>query len=149
MSKSVAAGDILEVSCDGALGYASYAGRHPWLGDAMWLAQGSYPTPTTDWGRVFTEPGFIVFYPVHASLRQKLIRKVGYAIEAIRPAPEFVRNPVETDTMGHAISWLVTDGVSRYPRLDSELTAAERELPIGAIWNHKLLCERIRSGWHP
>ena len=149
MSNILSIGDILEVSCERGIGYVSYAGQHSWLGDAIWVVPEIFNAARSDWSTLFDHSGYFTFYPVHAALRQKLIRKVGYAIEAMRPVPALVRTAVNKDESGRVVSWLITDGKARTPRKDAELSAAERSLPIGAIWNHKLLCERLEQQWKP
>lgn len=149
MSNVLAVGDILEVLCERGVGYASYAGKHAWLGDALWVVPEVFQLPRSDWKVVFNRPGYHVFYATHAALRQKLVKKVGYAIEALHPVPSLVRTAVSKDGRGTVNSWLITDGISRTPRKDADLSSDERSLPIGAIWNHKLLCERLETRWTP
>jgi hypothetical protein len=149
MSNILSVGDILEISCETGIGYASYAGKHSWLGDAIWIVPELFKAPRSDWSTVFGELGFFTFYAAHTALRHKLVRKVGYAIEAMRPVPAFVRTAVNKGQNGLVLSWLITDGVARTPRKDTEMSAEERLLPIGAIWNHKLLCERLEAQWTP
>ena len=149
MSNVLAVGDVLEVACAGGVAYFSYAGKHGWLGDAIWIVPSIFKSSCTDFGSIFAERGYFAFYPLHAALRQKIVRKVGYAVEAIRVLPINVRSVVNRDALGRVSSWLITDGQSRLPRTDEELSYEERQLPIGAIWNHKMLCERIESRWDP
>jgi hypothetical protein len=137
MSAHLAVGDILEVACEASVAYVSYAGRHSWLGDAIWVVP-----------QLFARDGYFTFYAVDAGLRHKHLRKVGYALEAMRPIPDRVRTAVNKEN-GVVTSWLITDGVKRIPRKDADLSADERLLPVGAIWNFKLLCERLTSGWRP
>lgn len=149
MSNVLSVGDILEVSCKGGVGYFSYAGKHSWLGDAICVVPRLYGSGHPAWGTIFEDVGYFTFYPVHAALRQKLVRKVGYAIEAMRPIPEAVRTAVNKDKSGRVTSWLITDGSARTPRRDADMSKDERLLPIGSIWNHELLCRRIEQGWSP
>lgn len=150
MSSIVSVGDILEISCENAVGYVSYAGKHDWFGDAIWVVPGLFPSESRgNWSAIFGRDGYFTFYPVHAAIKQKLLQKVGYALEAIRPIPTAVRTVVNIDESGRALSWLITDGSVRTPRKDAELSTEERSLPIGSIWNHKLLCERVTARWTP
>ena len=149
MSDILAVGDVFEVACAGGIAYVSYAGKHGWLGDAIWIVPSTFESRRNDFGTVFAEPGYFAFYPLHAALRQKIVRKVGFAVEAIRLLPVNVRSAVNRDALGRISSWLITDGQSKLPRTDEELSYEERQLPIGTIWNHKMLCERIGSGWNP
>jgi hypothetical protein len=149
MSSHLAVGDILELSCDGGVAYVSYAGKHSWLGDAIWVVPELFATPQSEWSRIFAKDGYFAFYAVDAGLRHKHLRRVGYALEAMSPIPVLVRTAVNKDENGAVTSWLITDGVVRIPKKDAELSADERLLPIGAIWNYKLLCERLVNRWKP
>jgi hypothetical protein len=88
--------------------------------------------------------GFL-FYPAHATLRAKLVQKAGYSEEAIRMLPRLRRNIVSEDERGVVTSWYITDGTSREPKLDSDLTDEERRLPISEIWNQAFLLEHLES----
>lgn len=63
--------------------------------------------------------------------------------------PRMRRNIVARDENDAVRSWYITDGSSRVPRLDAELTDEERRLPIGEIWNHAFLLEQFESGHLP
>jgi len=150
MTTPLAVGDVLEISCDGSFAYASYAGKHSRLGEAIWLIPKSLPSPPASWEALFAEDGYFVFYAVQAAISGKDVRRVGFALDAMHPVPTIVRTIVNRDASGKVLSWLITDGAAlRQPRQSSELTAEERQLPIGSIWNHKLLCERIAERWKP
>lgn len=145
MSANLAIGDILEFGCLGGWCYLSYAGRDPTMGDAVWVIPEVFPGHRSDWANVFNRPGFLIFYPARATLRAKLVQKVGYSEEAIRMLPRFRRNIVREDESGVVMSWYITDGISRVPKLDSELSDEERLLPISVIWNHAFLLEQLES----
>jgi hypothetical protein len=146
----LAVGDILEISCDGSFAYASYAGKHSWLGEAIWLIAKPLAAPPASWEALFGEAGYFVFFAVQTAIRHKHMRRAGFALEAMHPVPVLVRTVVNKDASGKVLSWLITDGAAlREPRRSSELTAAERQLPIGSIWNYKFLCERIAEQWNP
>jgi hypothetical protein len=145
MSSNLAIGDILEFECLGGWCYLSYAGKEPTMGDSVWVIPRIFPAQQKDWANVFSHSGFWLFYPAHASLRAKLVRRVGYSEEAIRMLPRFRRNIVHENHSGFVASWYITDGRSRVPKLDSELTEEERQLPISEIWNHAFLLEQLES----
>lgn len=145
MAASLAVGDILEFECLGGWGYLSYAGKNASMGDAVWVVPEVFPTRQSDWTSVFERAGFWLFYPAHATLRAKLVKKVGYSEKVIRMLPRLRRNIVAEDESGAVRSWYITDGTSRVPKLDTELTDEERLLPISEIWNHSFLVEQLES----
>lgn len=147
MAATLAVGDILEFECRGGWCYLSYAGRDPTMGDAVWLVPKIYPTRRNDWESVFSNPdGFWLFYPAHATLRAKLVRKVGFSEHAVRLVPRVNRTIVAKDESGMVKSWYLSDGTNRVPKLDAELTDAERSLPVARIWNHAYLREQLELG---
>ena len=145
MAASLAIGDVLEFECLGGWAYLSYAGKDRSMGDAVWVVLEVFPTRRSDWARVFDRAGFWLFYPAHATLRGKLIKKVGYSEKSIRMLPRLRRNIVTEDESGAVRSWYITDGTSRVPKLDAELTDEERLLPISEIWNHAFPLEQLES----
>jgi len=145
MSAILAIGDILEFKCLDGWCYLSYAGKDPTMGDAVWVLPEIFPSRRKDWANVFARPGFLLFYPAHATLRAKLVQKAGYSEEAVRMLPKFRRNIVNEDENGVVTAWYITDGSSRLPVSDSELTDEERRLPISEIWNHAFLLEQLES----
>lgn len=145
MAARLAIGDILEFEGLGGWCYLAYAGKDPTMGDAVWVVPEIFPARRNDWANVFNRPGFFLFYPAHATLRAKLVQKAGYSEDAIRMLPRLRRNIVSEVEGGVVTSWYITDGTSREPRLDSELTDEERRLPISEIWNHAFLLEQLQS----
>jgi hypothetical protein len=140
-------GDILELDCGDGVAYFSYVGRHPILGDTIWVVPAVFDVPLADPVRAFTRPGYYAFYPAHTAVRQKLIRGRGFSADAMRMLPKRMRNVINLNSDGSVASWLITDGISNVPR--RELTPEEQTLPIAAIWNHPLLVDRIRRNWSP
>src|ERR1051326_5144227 len=109
MAAWLAIGDILEVVCPTGVAYVSYAGRHQQLGDAIWVVPRVFAYPTNDWRAVFAGSGYLIFYPAHAALRAKLVRKVGYSIDAIRSLPTKRRIAASLDEHEQVVTWLITD----------------------------------------
>ena len=149
MARALTLGDVLQVECSCGTGYVSYAGRHPRFGDTIWVVPHIFAEPASNWSDLFVGEGYFAFYPAHTAVRQRLVRKVGFAPEAVRLLPQYWRNAVGFDEPGPIKTWLITDGTQRTSREESALSQEERLLPIASIWNHELLCERLASGWTP
>ena len=149
MADSLAIGDVLEITCPGGVAYMAYAGREASMGDAIWLVPKVYAAPTDAWTQIFAGKGYFVFYPAHTALRRKLVRKVGYSTDAIRPLPSKQRSVVNRDEGGRVTRWLISEGRNRVPRRDEDLDEFERNLPIADIWNHPYLIDAIERGYVP
>ena len=130
MTNALVVGDILELVLSGGVAYVSYAGKNEALGDAVWVVPKVLPGPTTDWTVVFDGDGYFAFYPATTAVRRKLVRKVGHAIEAMHLVPTRRRGVANVDAAGNVTSWVITEGTTRVPRSDAELSDAERQLPV-------------------
>jgi len=141
-------GDVIEIPLKSGFGYCIYLGRHAVLGDTVWILAGSHSEHVSEFPVTGETGGYYAFYPAIAAAKAGLVRIVGYRPEALREVPEIVRYIVNVDENGLVGSWLVTDGAGlRIPR--TQLSEEERQLPIGSIWNHALLVERIETNWRP
>jgi hypothetical protein len=149
MARILTIGDVLEIAFPRGFAYIAYAGRHDSLGDAVWVVPRVYATPTRAWESVFGDKGYFAFYPAHAAVRHKLVKKVDYSTHAIRLLPSQRRSITSKDENGKAASWLITEGNVRTPRRDEDLSEDERMLPIASIWNHEYLLDAIAEEWMP
>lgn len=149
MTKALSVGDILELRCGDRYAYISYAGKHNWLGDAVWVTAELFPAPQQDWSRVFSRDGYFVFLAAHTVLRRKLVKKVGFSPAAMRMIPLKVRTRANRDDEGNVTSWVLTDGTHQIPKSTRDLTPEEMAMPVGVIWNLPLLCERLQAGLRP
>src|ERR1051325_9438130 len=139
-------GDVLAADCDNRLALLGYVGHHDHFGDLILVAP-----------RIFTEPvkicsafdssAYFQFYPATSSLRNGLVRKVGFCTEAMRVIPPRWSNIISENNDGTVQVWNVCDGNTRIVRYS--LSDDERQLPIGEIINHPALLERLRTGWTP
>jgi hypothetical protein len=137
------AGDAFEVRVGDQYAYLLYVGRHPDYGDAVFVNPSLYPSEMQAGDALFTN-GYVTFYPATAALRQRLIRKVGSVTAKLMP-PRWRRAGARYGTL--IKTWVIEDDHSEY--VTSQLTPAERQLPIASIWNHEFLVGRIREGWSP
>ena len=149
MAAWFAIGDILEIECPTGVAYVSYAGRHQELGDGIWVVPRVFAKPTDDWRAVFGGVGYFIFYPAHAALGWKLVRKAGYSIDAIRPLPAKRRMAADLDEREQVTTWLIVEGNTRVARPANELDDEERQLPLAEIWNHAALIDAVTSGRTP
>lgn len=149
MSNILSVGDILEIRLPSGVAYASYGGRDEALGDAIWVVPRVFPTPVDGWSSVFGDEGYFVFYPAHSAIRQKLVRRAGHAIEAMRLVPTGQRTAGRVDEQGNVAEWLITEGATRTRRSASEMTERDWALPLAVVWNHAYLVEAIAEDRRP
>lgn len=139
-------GDLLGVGVDGGTRYLHYLGKHPEYGDAVRVLQtDSIPASATEWETVLND-GYVAFYPVITAVMQGLASVVGHH-DARLEIPRGLRRPGARGKDGTVLTWLIErDGQESLSRV---LNAIERALPIAVIWNHEMLCTRMRQGWRP
>lgn len=139
-------GDLLRVSVDGSCAHLHYLGRHPEYGDAVRvvLSEG-IPNSATEQDALLAG-GYVAFYPVLTAAAQGLVEPVGHRDKGAL-VPTALRRPGARSGDGRVLAWIIEDLGTE--RVASALTPAERKLPIAVIWNHEMLCTRIREGWEP
>jgi hypothetical protein len=139
-------GDLLKVAVDGGAAHLHYLGKHPEYGDAVRVVASEFmPEAKADRDALLSS-GYVVFYPVIAAVSHGLVDVVGHHGTGTQ-IPSKLRRPGARSNDGRVLAWIIEeDGVDSLTRT---LTPEERALPIAAIWNHEMLCIRIREGWRP
>jgi hypothetical protein len=141
-------GDILEVNTPRGLAYLQYTAKHPDFGDTVRVLPGLHATRPQEWTGLHEQAEYFAFYPVGAALRQGLVEVVGSRpIPHGLELPAALRRPGARSQDGRVLAWMVWNGEEEV--LKAELSPAERQLPIGAIWNHEMLVLRLKTQWHP
>jgi hypothetical protein len=139
-------GDVLELPCEGSFAYFSYLGKHPLLGDTIWILPRLHSVRPPDSCALFSEPGYYAFYGATAAARHGEVRKMAFCPEAMRPIPRTLRYALNR-AGGRVLQWRIADGAKG--ETVSELTPEQRDLPIASIWNHAALLARIAERWTP
>lgn len=141
-------GDILEVKTPRGLAYLQYTARHPDFGDTVRVLPGLHEMRPHEWTEPREQAAYFAFYPVGAALRQGLVELVGSSpVPHGLLLPPALRRPGARSRDGRVLGWLVWNGKEEV--LKTELSSADRQLPIGAIWNHEMLVLRLTTQWHP
>ena len=140
-------GDVLEVISGQHVWVLSYVGRHPSLGDLIWVIPQAFAELPTEPCSALRGDGYYQFYPATTATRHGLVRKVGFCPSEMRMIPAQYCNIMSENADGTVRIWNVCDGTTRVVR--EELTADEALLPIGEIVNHAMLVERLEEGWTP
>lgn len=136
-------GDVLELRAADRFAYLHYIGRHPEYGDAVFVGPSLYEQSTALTPEIFAN-GYVTFYPATAALAQGLVEVVGHLPPPSLPSR--LRRPGAIS--GRNIeTWVIEDGASELVK--TELSAAERQLPIASIWNHQYLVQRLTEKWDP
>jgi len=139
-------GDLLKVAVDGGSAHLHYLGKHPEYGDAVRVvASECMPEASSDRDTLLAE-GYVAFYPVVAAVSQGLVDVVGHH-GTVTQVPSKLRRPGARSNDGRVLAWVIEEGGAE--AVTKTLTPEQRALPIAVIWNHEMLCTRIREGWRP
>jgi len=143
--KRMTAGDVFELAIGDRAGHIQYLGEHPRYGSTIRVARGVRSVRPSNLAALFQHP-YIAFYPLKATLGKGLVKAVGTMdVESAEVPRRWRRAGARRD--GRIETWIVDgpDGQAVCRTLEPDQLA----LPIGAIWNHEMLVERLRTGWTP
>ncbi len=145
MAKRAKSGDILEVKTPDGLAYLQYVGKHPDLGDTILVSPTTYQKRPADFDQTF-ENGYVTFYPVNAAISKNMVEVVGRKDVPAGLPPKRLR--LEGVWSDRGVETWVIEGESGQT-VKKTLSEEERRLPIGSIWNHEFLLQRLATGWRP
>jgi hypothetical protein len=139
-------GDILKLATDNGYAYVQYIGEHVFLGEAIAVPPRIYDQPQDDWRSVFVD-AYVTFYALQAALSQELA-------EIVANTPPVLEVPRRMRGIGLRGEWWIEEAgpAGEYPGREypvQRLSDDERRLPIGAIWGHPILVDRMAEGWRP
>ncbi|MEX2112559.1 MAG: hypothetical protein WD845_05200 [Pirellulales bacterium] len=92
--------------------------------------------------------GYLTFYPARAAVSQGLTQVVASSqLPHSISIPHRYRRVGARSRDGKVLTWIIVDDGRE--TLRHTLNESERKLPIAAIWNHQMLCDRIDDQWFP
>ncbi len=150
ISKSkVKYGDVFEIKTEKGFGYFQCIKViEENKGEIVRVFSGVYSNPEeVDFESLVKEKEsyFVHFFTIF-SLKAKMVRKVGnYRVPKGIEAPKYYRTP--EIIKGEFICWYIVDRDTLKRRRVDVLTSEEKKLSPWGYFNHKLLEERIASGW--
>ncbi len=137
-------GEILEVPIGAQFGYVQFLGSHRQRGDAI-LVSPMLHSRQCSFSAGFFSTGYVTFYPACLAVTRKLIEVVAQS-----PPPKIptrYRRPAAQARDGRVESWVIEGGWREVVR--TELSDAERCLPISGVWDHEFLSKQIAKRWTP
>ena len=145
--KRIRAGDVMEIVVGIQIAYIQYIGEHPEYGGTIWVTPRMYNAPAEDITTVMAEDGYYTFYPARTAISRGFVKLVGSASMEGREIPRYLRRAGARGAGGIILTWIVSRGGGEVVK--EVLSESEQHLPIGAIWNHEMLVQRISEGWRP
>src|ERR1041384_5792547 len=144
MAKKGETGDVLKLArAERKAVYLHDLGKHREYGDGVAVCPLEQNADAEISAELFRD-SYVTFFPAVAAVANGMASVAGHLPspglpKRMRRAGARSEKKVET--------WIIEDGTSEIVK--RELSAAELELPIAAIWNHELLLQRVAEGWRP
>jgi len=91
------------------------------------------------------EEQFMIFFPLKAAVRLKIVEKVGHVSAAGFSLPKYMREI--HIVRGAFLGWHIIDTETTKRQLVENLTSEQRKLSSWSIWNDTLLRDRLAAGW--
>lgn len=142
-------GEVIEIKTRKGLAYAQYTHESETDGSLIRVFEVLHARPLADLAEVVhSQVAFTTFFPVHAAIKQGLVRRVGQA----EIAPENKKMPMFRWGIPHPVSkkveqWYLWDGTD-HRKIDS-LSKDQRKWPIREIMLMEGLTTAIEEGWRP
>jgi hypothetical protein len=95
---------------------------------------------------VTSQDYFLIFFPVSAAFRKKIITKVGNVNTQNFAMPQYMRS-VHT-IRGAFLGWHIVDTTTLKLQLVKSLNAEQKKLSSWGTWNDTLLIEQLDIGWN-
>jgi hypothetical protein len=147
--KKIVIGDIFEITTPKGKAYLYFIYRHENPKTGRELARvlpGLHTERPESFDRLAgSKEQFMVFFPVSAASKKKIIEKVGHYPAHRFPKPKYTRS--EHSVREEFLGWHIIDTDTWKMKLVKELTAEQKLLSDWATWNDTLLIERLIEGW--
>jgi len=143
MAKRARVGDVLEIVVPEGQIYLHYLGVHLDYGDGVKVCPTRFQSPVAVAENLFRD-SFVVFYPARVAVTRGLAKVVGHLSSS--GLPRRVRRPVGR-SVKDVRTWVIEEGIREEVKHD--LSDEELRLPLGEIWNHEFLVQRVLEGWRP
>ena len=138
-------GDIFEIETSKGKAYLHYIFKDDTNGDLVRVLSGLYSNLPDDLEDIASkDEDFIVFFPLSAANRKKIVEKVGHYRNDFK-RPEYMRT--EHYVRGEFLGWHIINTDTWQRKLVKELDDNQKKLSPWGIWNDTLLIERLEERW--
>jgi hypothetical protein len=139
-------GDIFEFETPKGKAYLHFIYKDKVTGYLVRVLSGLYSERPTDLEELVTfKERYMVFFPLSAANKQKIIQKIGhYPVDKFEK-PKYMR--VEHIVRGEFLGWHIVDTDTWERQLVKELLPEQKLLSPWGIWNDTLLIENLVDDW--
>ena len=139
-------GDVFEINTPKGKAYLHYIYKDKTTGDLIRVLPGLYSDRPANFD---TLPGskerYMVFFPLTAANKQKIVEHVGYYAADNYVKPRYMRT--EHIVRGEFLGWHIIDTETWQRQQVKTLTSEQKKLCPWGIWNDTLLIENLVDDW--
>jgi hypothetical protein len=139
-------GDIFEINTPAGNAYLHYVYNDKQIGDLIKVLPGIYSERPDNLAQLAaSKEKYIVFFPLSAAFRNKIVENVGHLSLKDFVKPHYMRS--KHIVRGEFLGWHIIDTNTMHRQLIKDLTNEQKKLSPWGIWNDTLLIERLTDGW--
>ncbi len=139
-------GDLFELKTSKGYAYIHYIHKNDDLGELIRVLPKIYKKRPVNFNEIVSQKEkFIVFFPLSAATRKKLVEYIGFYNCENYTIPKYMRT--EHNVRGEFLGWHIVNIETWQRNLVKSLTSEQKKLSPWGIWNISLLKERIIQDW--
>lgn len=135
-------GDVFEINTPKGKAYLHYIYKDKTTGDLIRVLPGLHSDRPANFDTlVGSKERYMVFFPLTAANKQKIVEQIGYYSADNFVKPRFMRT--EHVVRGEFLGWHIVDTETWQRQLVKTLTSEQKKLSPWGIWNDTLLIENL------
>ena len=140
-------GEIFEINTHRGKAYLHYIYKDKTMGDLIRVLQGLHFERPASFDKLaaFKEM-YMVFFPLSAANRRKIVEQVGYFPSDNFEKPKYMRS--EHIVNGEFLGWHIIDTDTWQRKLVKNLTTEQKKISPWGVWNDTLLIENLTNDWN-
>jgi hypothetical protein len=139
-------GDIFEIKTPKGNAFLHYIYKDKTTGDLVRVLSGLYSEKPNNFDVLANLPEkYMVFFPLLAAAKKKIVEPVGYFPADNFKKPKFMRT--QHNVRGEFLGWHIVDTETWQRQLVKNLTDEQKQLSPWGIWNDTLLIENLMNDW--
>lgn len=144
--KRIKVGDIFEINTPKGKAYLHYIYKDQKIGDLIRILPGLYSERPISFDKLASsKEKFMVFFPLSAANKQKIVEHVSHYPANNFEKPKFMRN--DHIIRGQFIGWHIINTETWERQLVKTLTPEQKKLSPWEVWNDTILIENLIDDW--
>lgn len=144
--RKIKIGDIFEIVTPEGMAYLHYIYKDQSIGDLVRVLPGLYAERPISFEQLAeSKENFMVFFPLSAAFKRKIVEMVGFHPGTGFKKPEYMRT--EHVIRGEFLGWHIINTETWKRELVKNLSSEQKKLSPWGIWNDTLLIEKLVDKW--